>query len=443
MERNSSFFAGIVLCDCQKILNDVFADYAQRQQKLFEVYYWLLKYYVSRCSFAEAMRITSYTDILIGRQKKDIVISTSLVVDFTRVQAQVASLWYVMGDYQSAVTFCFKAVNVARNCNAGLEGQVELLSVTAKILVFKKHFALALKCIRFALALVLRHPHLEVLLFSVLSDFTECLLKSDSVDMALDVSILLLSRAEQYYGRNSLHGAQAKFVYARAAFEYLHDFYGFYRIGRMDYMQTQYFCNKYAHAAAEFNRLNLDEENHQRLYSDLLEGQLEVERAIVARKEPERLHEILKRHRHAIEKFENLKANNAHSAEAYHSLGELYKLLKEYHMAEAMYGAAIAIKRKVYGCDTPEESLTLGRLAELHLKMLKNPAKALSLYQKCLQIGRPRRPDSFSDVLLGCTFWSGTAVPDSSLENCIFPTDTYRLLIVLVPLPRRHIIVGP
>lgn len=64
---------------------------------------------------------------------------------------------------------------------------MELLCLTAKILIFKRHFNLALRTIRFALAIVLSHPKLERLLWSVLCDYGDCLLNSDHVEMAVQV----------------------------------------------------------------------------------------------------------------------------------------------------------------------------------------------------------------------------------------------------------------
>lgn len=59
--------------------------------------------------------------------------------------------------------------------------------MASKILVLKGHFDLALRAVRFALAIVLSHPELERLLCSVLCDYGNSLLNSDHVEMAVQV----------------------------------------------------------------------------------------------------------------------------------------------------------------------------------------------------------------------------------------------------------------
>uniref|UniRef100_A0A1I8E9R8 Amyloid protein-binding protein 2 n=1 Tax=Wuchereria bancrofti TaxID=6293 RepID=A0A1I8E9R8_WUCBA len=243
---------------------------------LNEAWYFrlLLKYYMNNCSFVEAVHISSFTDTLIDKLESNGDIGT---LNFVQIQTQCALLWYVLGHCKKSMEFCLKALKAAHDKGTHIAGQVELLCVTAKILIFKGCFNLALRAIRFALAIVLSHPELERLLCSVLCDYGDCLLNSDHVEIAVQV---MAKMVQKHFGTDSLRDGQAMYEYARAAYRLLYDNYSGYRSNSDKYIQLRFRCEKYANKALEIYRAKLDKEHYQLLNAEELQEMFEKALAI-------------------------------------------------------------------------------------------------------------------------------------------------------------------
>uniref|UniRef100_A0A915PIK9 Uncharacterized protein n=1 Tax=Setaria digitata TaxID=48799 RepID=A0A915PIK9_9BILA len=384
LDHGSLSLPGEIFRYCQKILNSLPTEHQLRQRKLFELNYWLLKYYMNNCSFVEAIHISSFTGTLIDRMESSGDIG---VLNFVRIQTQCASLWYVLGNYNKSMIICLKALKAALDRAADIVAQVELLCITAKILVFKRHFNLALKSIRFALAIVLSHQELERLLCSVLCDYGDCLLNSDRVEMAVQVYTVMAKMVHKYFGTDSLRDGQAMYEYARAAYRLLYDNYSGYRTNKEKYVQLRFRCEKYANKALEICRAKLGKEHYQLLNAEELQALVSIKTSLrneVAQQGS--LSDAVETHLRALNKYMSFNAENANCARTYDYLGYIFRWSQRPDVSEEMFEKALATKKIVYGINDHETALTMASLAYLYLKDTDRPREALVLFKKCLEI---------------------------------------------------------
>ncbi|VIO92094.1 Uncharacterized protein BM_BM9711 [Brugia malayi] len=384
LDHGSLSLPGEIFIYCQKILNWLSVDHHLRQRKLFELNYWLLKYYMNNCSFVEAVHISSFTDTLIDKLESNGDIGT---LNFVQIQTQCALLWYVLGHYKKSMEFCLKALKAAHDKGTHISGQVELLCVTAKILIFKGCFKLALRAVRFALVIVLSHPELERLLCSVLCDYGDCLLNSDHVEIAVQVYTVMAKMVQKHFGTDSLRDGQAMYEYARAAYRLLYDNYSGYRSNSDKYIQLRFRCEKYASKALEIYRAKLDKEHYQLLNAEELQALVSIKSTLRNDTTQEQLlNEAMETHMRALNKYLNFKGENANCARIYDYLGSIFRQLQKTDVSEEMFEKALAIKKVVYGAYDHETALTMTSLAYLYLKDANRPREALVLFKKCLEI---------------------------------------------------------
>ncbi|EFO24999.2 hypothetical protein LOAG_03482 [Loa loa] len=384
LDHGSLTLPGEIFRYCQKILNWLSVDHQLRQRKLFELNYWLLKYYMNNCSFVEAVHISSFTDTLIDKLESNGDIAT---LNFVQIQTQCASLWYVLGHYKKSMKFCLKALKAAYDKGTHIAAQVEVLCVTAKILVYKRRFNLALRAVRFALAIVLSHPELERLLCSVLCDYGDCLLNSDHVEMAVQVYTVMAKMVHKHFGTDSLRDGQAMYEYARAAYRLLFDNYAGYRTNKEKYVQLRFRCEKYANKALEICRAKLGRDHYQLLNAEELQALVSVNGALHNdTAQQQSLNEAMEIHIRALNKYLSFKSENANCARTYDYLGYIYRWSQRPEVSEEMFEKALAIKNVIYGINDHETALTMASLAHLYLKDMNQPREALVLFKKCLEI---------------------------------------------------------
>nr|CDP95213.1 Bm9711 [Brugia malayi] len=342
LDHGSLSLPGEIFIYCQKILNWLSVDHHLRQRKLFELNYW-----------------------------------------------------YVLGHYKKSMEFCLKALKAAHDKGTHISGQVELLCVTAKILIFKGCFKLALRAVRFALVIVLSHPELERLLCSVLCDYGDCLLNSDHVEIAVQVYTVMAKMVQKHFGTDSLRDGQAMYEYARAAYRLLYDNYSGYRSNRHvfyfscsdKYIQLRFRCEKYASKALEIYRAKLDKEHYQLLNAEELQALVSIKSTLRNDTTQEQLlNEAMETHMRALNKYLNFKGENANCARIYDYLGSIFRQLQKTDVSEEMFEKALAIKKVVYGAYDHETALTMTSLAYLYLKDANRPREALVLFKKCLEI---------------------------------------------------------
>ncbi|KAM3723268.1 Amyloid protein-binding protein [Dirofilaria immitis] len=384
LDHGSLNLPGEIFRYCQKILKWLPISHQLRQRKLFELNYWLLKYYMNNCSFIEAVHISSFTDTLIDNLESN---GDDRTFNFVQIQTQCASLWYVLGNYKKSMNFCLKALKTAYNKETHIAMQVELFCITAKILVFKRYFNLALKIVRFALTIVLSHPELERLLCSVLCDYGDCLLNSDNVEMAVQVYTVMAKMVHKHFGTDSLRDGQAMYEYARAAYRLLYDNYAGYRTNKEKYVQLRFRCEKYANKALEICRAKLGKEHYQLLNAEELRALVLVKSALRNdTDQQESLNEAMEIHMRALNKYLSFSSENANCARIYDYLGYIFRWLQKPEVSEEMFEKALAAKKTVYGIHDHEAAFTMVSLAYLYLKEMSRPREALVLFKKCLEI---------------------------------------------------------
>ncbi|KAL4002611.1 Tetratricopeptide repeat family protein [Acanthocheilonema viteae] len=384
LDHGSLNLPGEIFRYCQKMLSRLSDEHQFRQRKLFELNYWLMKYYINNCSFVEAVHISSFTDTLIDKLESNTGVGT---LNFVQIQTQCASLWYVLGQYNKSMNFCIKALKTAHDKGTHITAQVELLCLTAKVLVFKRHFNLALRTIRFALAIVLSDAELERLLWSVLCDYGDCLLNSDHVEMAVQVYTVMAKMVHKHFGTDSLHDGRAMYEYARAAYQLLYNNYAEYRIDKEKYVQLRFRCEKYANKAVEICRTKLGKEHYQLLNAEELQVLVSVKSALRNDTiQQELLNEALETHMRALNKYCNFSSDNANYARTYDYLGHIFRWSQRLEVSEEMFEKALATKKIVYGINDHETALTMVSLAYLYLKDMNRPREALVLFKKCLEI---------------------------------------------------------
>uniref|UniRef100_A0A8R1Y341 Uncharacterized protein n=1 Tax=Onchocerca volvulus TaxID=6282 RepID=A0A8R1Y341_ONCVO len=395
LDHGSLSLPGEIFRYCQKILRWLPVDHQLRQRKLFKLNYWyvyfqrLLKYYMNNCSFVEAVHISSFTDTLIDKLESN---GDDGTFNFVQIEAQCASLWYVLGNYKKSMKFCLKALKAAHDKEIHIAIQVELLCITAKILVFKRCFNLALRIVRFALTIVLSHPELERLLCSVLSDYGDCLLNSDHVEMAVQVYTVMAKMVHKHFGTDSLRDGQAMYEYARAAYRLLYDNYAGYRTNKEKYVQLRFRCEKYANKALEICRAKLGKDHYQLLNAEELQALISVKSALRNDTiQQESLNEAMETHMRALNKYLGFSSANANCAKTYDYLGYIFRWSQKPEISEEMFEKALATKKIVYGINDHETALTMASLAYLYLKDTNRPREALILFKKCLEIGRYMR----------------------------------------------------
>uniref|UniRef100_A0A0R3RGR1 TPR_REGION domain-containing protein n=1 Tax=Elaeophora elaphi TaxID=1147741 RepID=A0A0R3RGR1_9BILA len=383
LDHGSLNLPGEIFRYCQKLLGWLPVKRQLRQQKLFELNYWLMKYYMNNCSFVEAVHISTFTDALIDKLESNGDIET---LNFVQIQAQCASLWFVLGQYNSSMNFCLKALKTAYDKGTHIAAQVELLCITSKILVFKRHFNLALRTVRFALAIVLSHPELEGLLCSVLCEYGDCLLNSDHVEMAVQV---MAKMVQKHFGTDSLHDGQAMYEYGRAVYHLLYDNYAGYRTNREKYVQLRSRCEKYSKKALEICQAKLGKEHYQLLNAEELQALILVKSALRNENiQQALLNEAMEIHLRALNRYCSFDSENANCAKTYDYLGYTFRWSRSPEVSEEMFEKALAIKKIVYGANDHETALTMISLAYLYLKDMNRPREALVLFKKCLEIGK-------------------------------------------------------
>ncbi|CAG9536569.1 unnamed protein product [Cercopithifilaria johnstoni] len=292
--------------------------------------------------------------------------------------------WYMLGQYKKSMDFCLKALKTAHDEGAHTTAQVELLCLTAKILVFKRRFNLALRTVRFALAIVLSHPELERLLWSVLCDYGDCLLNSDHVEMAVQV---MAKMVHKHFGTDSLRDGQAMYEYARAAYRLLYDNYAGYRTDKEKYVQLRFRCEKYANKALEICRAKLGKEHYQLLNAEELKALVSVKSSLRNDTvQQELLNEAMGTHMRALNKYCNFNSENANYARTSDYLGHIFRWSRRPEVSEEMFEKALATKKIVYGINDHETALTMASLAYLYVKDMNRPREALVLFKKCLEI---------------------------------------------------------
>ncbi|VDO31207.1 unnamed protein product [Onchocerca flexuosa] len=392
LDHGSLSLPGEIFRYCQKILRWLPVDHQLRQRKLFKLNYWLLKYYMNNCSFVEAVHISSFTDTLIDKLKSN---GDDETFNFVQIETQCASLWYVLGNYRKSMKFCLKALKAAHEKEIHIAIQVELLCITAKILIFKRCFNLALQIVRFALTIVLSHPELERLLCSVLCDYGDCLLNSDHVEMAVQVYTVMAKMVHKHFGTDSLRDGQAMYEYARAAYRLLYDNYAGYRTNKEKYVQLRFRCEKYANKALEICRAKLAKDHYQLLNAEELQALISVKSALRNdTTQQESLNEAMETHMRALNKYLSFSNANANCARTYDYLGYIFRWSQKPEVSivsEEMFEKALATKKIVYGINDHETALTMTSLAYLYLKDTNRPREALVLFKKCLEIGRSMR----------------------------------------------------
>ncbi|CAG9536568.1 unnamed protein product [Cercopithifilaria johnstoni] len=384
LDHGSLNLPGEIFRYCQKMLGWLSDEHQLRQRKLFELNYWLMKYYMNNCSFVEAIHISSFTDTLIDKLESNGDVRT---LNFVQIQTQCASLWYMLGQYKKSMDFCLKALKTAHDEGAHTTAQVELLCLTAKILVFKRRFNLALRTVRFALAIVLSHPELERLLWSVLCDYGDCLLNSDHVEMAVQVYTVMAKMVHKHFGTDSLRDGQAMYEYARAAYRLLYDNYAGYRTDKEKYVQLRFRCEKYANKALEICRAKLGKEHYQLLNAEELKALVSVKSSLRNDTvQQELLNEAMGTHMRALNKYCNFNSENANYARTSDYLGHIFRWSRRPEVSEEMFEKALATKKIVYGINDHETALTMASLAYLYVKDMNRPREALVLFKKCLEI---------------------------------------------------------
>ncbi|MCP9258083.1 Solute carrier family 17 member 9 [Dirofilaria immitis] len=386
----------------QRILN-----WKMRRMTVHELFNGLISkgYLIERVLFEDlkqrildrtrAVHISSFTDTLIDNLESN---GDDRTFNFVQIQTQCASLWYVLGNYKKSMNFCLKALKTAYNKETHIAMQVELFCITAKILVFKRYFNLALKIVRFALTIVLSHPELERLLCSVLCDYGDCLLNSDNVEMAVQV---MAKMVHKHFGTDSLRDGQAMYEYARAAYRLLYDNYAGYRTNKLEqiilwfltaiikrkYVQLRFRCEKYANKALEICRAKLGKEHYQLLNAEELRALVLVKSALRNdTDQQESLNEAMEIHMRALNKYLSFSSENANCARIYDYLGYIFRWLQKPEVSEEMFEKALAAKKTVYGIHDHEAAFTMVSLAYLYLKEMSRPREALVLFKKCLEI---------------------------------------------------------
>ncbi|VDN01338.1 unnamed protein product [Thelazia callipaeda] len=361
---------------CQKILDQWPVDLST-QQKILELNYWILKYCTANGLFTEAVEICTFVNELIDKLVDD---ETNRTLDLTQVLTQCARLWYVIGNYNKAMEFCLKALKSACKSWTQTASRVELLCMTAKMLIFKRHFDLALKSVRFALAIVLGHPEHEGLLCSVLCDYGDCLLHSDNVEMSVQVYTVMAKLVHKYFGGGSFRDGQAMYEYAYATYTLLYSNYSAYSAHRSR-------CDKYLKKASEIFQLKRMNNHYLSLCTSQLQAVAFVNTvSLNAETQQPQFKKAIKVHIHALNKYSSLSANNVSSAKTYDYLGLIFRCLGKAEIAEEMFEKSLQMKKLIYGPNDHETALTMISLACLYLKDKNRINDAVFLLKKSLEI---------------------------------------------------------
>ncbi|VDK61360.1 unnamed protein product [Anisakis simplex] len=209
LESCSYNWAGGALLYCHSILLKFPVRTNWRQQKLFELNYWLLEYYTGNCMYTEAIRTCSLFDALISHVEKSSNQNDDKAVNLAQILIQSAVLWYQIGEFKHALQYAVRALRCIVNRPTPMRTRVDVLRISAKILICLRQSDLAMKLIRYAVAVVLRHFDGGRRFSCVLFDYAFCLVNRDRVEHALDVYDIALRIREQQFGSFSVRTSQA------------------------------------------------------------------------------------------------------------------------------------------------------------------------------------------------------------------------------------------
>uniref|UniRef100_A0A914ZZ16 Amyloid protein-binding protein 2 n=1 Tax=Parascaris univalens TaxID=6257 RepID=A0A914ZZ16_PARUN len=393
LEACSYNWAGEALMYCHCLLLKFPLRARWRQQKLFELNYWLLEYYTGNCMYAEAMKTCSLFDALVahieklgGRNDQD----NDKAVNLAQILIQSAVLWYQMGEYKHALRYAVRALRSLVNRATPMRTKVDVLRVSAKILICLRQFDAAVKLIRHAVYLALRYFEDGRRFTCVLFDYAFCLVNRDRVDHALNVYDIALRMRVEQFGPLSVRTSQALEDVAYAL--YVHEY------GTGNFQQASELANR----AVEINKKLLSKDHMLIASSQRMKALIMEEQALDLSDETQKaamLAEALRLHKAALAHYQRRFGDeNVHTAKNYGNIGRLYQSMGLYELSEEMHKKAIAIKARVLGEDDYETALSMGHLAALYTHDMDRQEEARDLYLKSIHIALKMFGESFTGL---------------------------------------------
>ncbi|VDM47568.1 unnamed protein product [Toxocara canis] len=393
LEACSYSWAGEALLYCHSLLLKFPMRTGWRQQKLFELNYWLLEYYTGNCMYAEAMKTCSLFDALVAHVEKSGAGSDfedDKAVNLAQILIQSAVLWYQMGEYKQALRYAVRALRSIACRPAPMRTKVDVLRVSAKILICLRQFDAAVQLIRHAVYLALRYFDEGRRFTCVLFDYAFCLVNRDRIEHALDVYDIALRMREEQFGPLSVRTSQALEDVAYAL--YVHEY------GTGNFQQASELANR----AVEINKKLLSKDHMLIASSQRMKALIMEEQALDLNDEAQKnamLAEALCLHKAALSHYQRRFGDeNIHTAKNYGNIGRLYQSMGLFDLSEEMHKKAIAIKTRVLGEDDYETALSMGHLAALYTHDMDRQEEARDLYLKSVQIALKMFGESFTGL---------------------------------------------
>lgn len=393
LDACSYIWAGEAFFYCQSLLRRVPMRPGWRQQKLFELNYWLLEYYTGNCIYTEAINTCSHFDALIAhveRNGSQADFRDDAAVNFPQILIQCAVLWFQMGDYKQALRYAVKALKMLVSRKTTMRTTINVLRYSSKILICLRQFRAAMRLIEHAVYLTLKYFDGGRRFTCVLFDFAFCLVNQDRVEQALQVYEKALQMREDQFGPFSVKTSQALEDVAYAL--YVHEY------GTGHFQKASEFADR----AVEINKRLLPEDHILIASSQRMKALIMEEQALGLDDEKQRanmLDEALKLHTLALEHYERrFGENNIHTAKNYGNIGRLYQSMGLFELSEEMHCKAIAIKTRVLGEDDYETALSMGHLAALYTHDMNKQEEARDLYLRSIEIALKMFGESFTGL---------------------------------------------